>query len=46
MRRFLVFLLFLLLLGFAGLVGYGYMGDLAPSVTTREVPAEGIGFKS
>lgn len=46
MLRFLLILLFLAFAGFAGLAGYGYMGDLAPATTTRESPAEGIGFRS
>ena len=38
MGRLLKFLLFLIVLGFLGLVGFAYLGDLRPSQETLEEP--------
>ncbi|PZX19893.1 hypothetical protein LX81_00357 [Palleronia aestuarii] len=38
MFRLLKFIVFLLLVGFLGLVGFAYLGDLDPARTEREIP--------
>ena len=38
MLRLLKLVLFLLVIGFIGLVGFAYLGDLTPSRTDRVVP--------
>jgi hypothetical protein len=40
MGRLLKLLLFLLVLGFAGLVGYAYLGDISPEQTDVSDPVD------